>query len=111
MERNMYAVVATGGKQYRVEAGQELQVELLPADIGEAVVFDQVLLVSDGEKSDIGKPNLQGVTVKAEVLAQERAKKVEIIKFKRRKHHMKHQGHRQYLTRVKILEVAGAKLA
>ena len=107
----MYAVVATGGKQYRVEAGQELQVELLPADIGEAVVFDQVLLVSDGEKSDIGKPNLHGVTVKAEVLAQERAKKVEIIKFKRRKHHMKHQGHRQYLTRVKILEVAGAKLA
>lgn len=106
----MYAVVATGGKQYRVAANQELQIEMLDAEIGSAIVFDEVLLVSDGEKSSVGKPYLVNVSVKAEIVAQERAKKVEIIKFNRRKHHMKHQGHRQYLTKVKILEIVGAKL-
>ena len=98
----MYAVIATGGKQYRVQKGDQIKVEMLDGDPGSKVEFDQVLLLADGEKVTIGTPFVKGSKVTGEVEAQARAKKIEIIKFKRRKHHMKRMGHRQYYTQVKI---------
>ena len=104
-----YAVIISGGKQYRVTAGQIVQLEKLAGEPGDAVSFDQVLLLSDGEKTQVGQPYLDKVTVKGEVVSQDRAKKIFILKFKRRKHHMKRQGHRQYQTAVKILDIAAAE--
>ena len=101
----MHAVVATGGKQYRVKEGDVIKVETLPGEAGEKVVLDQVLMLSDGEKVEIGTPLLDGKSVEAEVLGQGRHKKVKIIKFRRRKHHMKQMGHRQNYTALKITKV------
>ncbi|MFW1677264.1 50S ribosomal protein L21 [Pontibacter sp. JAM-7] len=98
----MYAVIVSGGKQYRVQEGQTLKLEKLQAEAGANVEFDRVLLVGNGDDVKVGAPVVEGAKVTAEVVQTARAKKVEIIKFKRRKHHMKHQGHRQWFTEVKI---------
>lgn len=98
----MYAVIASGGKQYRVEEGQVLHLEKLPQEEGETVTFDQVLLVADGDNVTVGSPMVEKANVSAEILSQERGDKIHIVKFRRRKHHMKRTGHRQYLTKVKI---------
>jgi len=105
----MYAVIQTGGKQYRVTSGEKLKVELLPADVGAAVSFDQVLAVGEGEGVRIGAPYVSGASVKATVVAQGRADKVHIFKMRRRKHYRKSQGHRQSFTELRIDDiVAGA---
>jgi len=98
----MYAVIKTGGKQYRVSEGDVLRIEKLSADEGADVEFDQVLLVSDGDNTTVGKPLVEGSKVTASVKSHGRGKKVKIIKFKRRKHHMKRMGHRQAFTEVQI---------
>ena len=98
----MYAVIKTGGKQYRVAAGQKLKVEQIPADIGQEITLDQVLSVGEGETLKIGTPLVSGATVKATVLAQGRHDKVKIFKMRRRKHYQKRQGHRQNYTELRI---------
>ncbi len=98
----MFAVIETGGKQYKVKTGEVIKVEKLELGIGTVHTFDKVLLVSEGDNTTIGSPFVEGKKVMAEVIAQARDKKVKIIKFRRRKHHMKHQGHRQYYTALKI---------
>ncbi|AJE20443.1 50S ribosomal protein L21 [Azotobacter chroococcum NCIMB 8003] len=98
----MYAVIVTGGKQYKVAEGEFLKIEKLEVGTGEAVTFDRVLLVGNGDDVKIGAPVVEGAKVTAEVVGQGRHDKVSIIKFRRRKHHMKHQGHRQWFTEVKI---------
>lgn len=98
----MYAVIKTGGKQYRVSEGDTVKFEKLDADEGAQVEFDSVLMVSDGENVKIGSPVIEGGKVTGTVKAQGRHKKIEIIKFKRRKHHDKRTGHRQYFTEVEI---------
>lgn len=98
----MYAVIKTGGKQYRVTEGQVLKVEKLEAETGAVVDFDQVLLVADGERIAVGTPYLSGAKVAARVEEQGRGQKIRIIKFRRRKHYMKTQGHRQSYTAVRI---------
>jgi large subunit ribosomal protein L21 len=102
----MYAVISTGGKQYRVEQGDTLRVEKLDAQEGETVDFDQVLMVGSGDDVSIGAPYVDGGKVSAEVTAHGRAKKIEIIKFKRRKHHRKQMGHRQSYTELLIKEIS-----
>lgn len=91
----MYAVIKTGGKQYRVEEGDVVRIEKIEVATGESVDFDQVLLVANGDDVKVGQPVVDGAKVTAEVLEQGRHKKVKIIKFRRRKHHRKQQGHRQ----------------
>lgn len=98
----MYAVFVTGGKQYRVTEGQTLKVEKLPVDAGGNVEFDQVLMVADGDDIKVGAPYVAGGKVTAHVKSQGRDDKVMIIKFRRRKHHRKQQGHRQYYTELQI---------
>lgn len=100
----MYAVVKTGGKQYRVAAGEKIKVEQIPADVGAEITLDQVLMVGEGESVKIGTPLVTGATVKAKVIAHGRHDKVKIFKMRRRKHYQKHQGHRQNYTE---LEIAG----
>ncbi|MDY0308556.1 MAG: 50S ribosomal protein L21 [Castellaniella sp.] len=102
----MYAVIKTGGKQYRVCAGQKLKIEQIPADIGQEISLDQVLSVGEGETLKIGAPFVEGAAVKATVLAQGRHDKVKIFKMRRRKHYQKHQGHRQNYTEIRIDSVA-----
>jgi large subunit ribosomal protein L21 len=102
----VYAVIKSGGKQYRVSKGDTLRVESLPGEPGDEVAFESILIVSDGDSVRVGEPMLSDAVVKAELLHHGRAKKVEILKFKRRKHHMKRQGHRQDYTAVKITEIA-----
>ena len=94
----MYAVIKTGGKQYKVAPGEKLKVEQLPADVGAAVVLDQVLMVGDGDSVRLGQPTVAGATVTATVLAHGRGEKLRIFKMRRRKHYQKHQGHRQGYT-------------
>ena len=101
----MHAVILTGGKQHKVTEGEVLKVEKLNNEVGETVSIDKVLLIADGENVKIGEPYLQGATIDVEVVSHGRHKKIEIIKFKRRKHHMKHQGHRQYYTEIKINKI------
>lgn len=101
----MYAVIRSGGKQYRVESGAKLRVERLSADIGAAVSFDEVLLVGNGEAVKVGAPLVSGAQVKATVLAQGRDDKVRIFKLRRRKHYQKSQGHRQSYTEVRIDDI------
>ena len=101
----MYAIIETGGKQYRVAPGQMLKIEKLEADAGNTVDFDRVLMVGEGEQMRVGAPLVEGAKVTAEVIKHGRADKIRIIKFRRRKHHMKHQGHRQYYTQVKITNI------
>jgi large subunit ribosomal protein L21 len=98
----MYAILESGGKQYRVTEGQSIRLEKLEADAGSTVNFDRVLMIGDGEQFQIGAPLLTGAIVVAEVEKHGRADKVRILKFRRRKHHMKRQGHRQYFTQVKV---------
>lgn len=105
----MYAVIKTGGKQYRVMQGETLRVEKLPAEVGASISFDQVLLVGSGENITVGSPLVGGASVAATVKAHGRAKKVRIIKFRRRKHHQKQMGHRQDYTEVEITGIAGGK--
>jgi large subunit ribosomal protein L21 len=103
----MFAVIVSGGKQYRVQEGQTLKVEKLTAEAGAAVDFDRVLLVSNGDDVKVGAPVVEGAKVSAEVVSHGRGDKVKIIKFRRRKHHMKRQGHRQWFTEVKITGIKG----
>ena len=98
----MYAVIKTGGKQYKVTVGEKLKVEQIPADIDSTIVLDQVLMVSEGDKVSIGQPLLAGATVQATVISQGRHDKVRIFKMRRRKHYQKHQGHRQNYTEIRI---------
>ena len=98
----MYAIIASGGKQYRVQEGDVLRLEKLDGDVGASVSFGQVLMVSDGEAVQVGKPVLEGVSVHAHIVEQDKAKKILVFKFKRRKHSRKRQGHRQPYTAVKI---------
>ena len=101
----MHAVIANGGKQYRVTADQILTLEKIDAGVGDIIKLDQLLLVSDEKQLTTDQQQLQNSHVEAEVLEHGRLKKVHIIKFKRRKHHMKQQGHRQYYTKVKIRSI------
>ena len=103
----MYAVIKTGGKQYRVAQGDTLKVEKLDAGEGDSVEFDQVLMVGEGEDVKIGTPYVDGSRVTATVKGHGRGDKVEIIKFRRRKHHMKRMGHRQDYTEVEITGISG----
>lgn len=105
----MYAVIKTGGKQYRVSEGDVIRVDRLPADEGAHVEFDTVLLIAEGEHVTVGTPTVEGGTVSATVTRQGRGKKVDIIKFRRRKHHMKRQGHRQHFTDVQITGITPAR--
>jgi large subunit ribosomal protein L21 len=101
----MYAVIETGGKQYRVAPGMDLKVEKLSANVGENVVFDKVLLTSDGEKTQIGKPYVENAKVLARLMNQGKSRKVIVFKFRRRKHYRKKVGHRQNFALVKIQEI------
>lgn len=103
----MYAVIKTGGKQYRVEPGNVLKVESIEAGIGESVTFEEVLMIADGDDVTIGTPTIASAKVVAEVIAHGRAKKVEIVKFRRRKHHQKRTGHRQNFTQIQIQNING----
>ena len=101
----MYAIIFSGGKQYRVQEGDTLKLESLPEEVGTTINFDKILMVGEGEKVTLGKPYLDGCKVQATVLSQGRHKKIHIIKFRRRKHHEKWQGHRQNYTEVKITQI------
>ena len=103
---DMYAVIKTGGKQYRVVAGEKIRVEQILAEIGSEIEIDQVLMVSDGDKTSMGRPLVDGATVKATVLGQGRHDKVRIFKMRRRKHYQKHQGHRQNYTEIQITGIS-----
>jgi len=103
----MYAVVKTGGKQYRVQSGESVRVESLPAEVGAAVSFDEVLMVGEGESVRVGTPFLSGAKVNATVVAHGRGEKVRIFKMRRRKHFQKSQGHRQGYTEVRIDDIQG----
>lgn len=105
----MYAVIVTGGKQYKVSEGQTLKVEKLEADEGAVVEFDKVLMVADGEDIKIGAPYVDGGKVNATVTEHGRGKKVTIIKFRRRKHSRSQQGHRQSFTELKITGISASK--
>jgi len=98
----MYAVIATGGKQYKVETGETVTIEKLPGAIGDEVSFDNILMFSDGENVKIGQPAVENATVKGRIVEQKKAKKILVFKYKRRKRFRKTQGHRQQYTAVKI---------
>ncbi|CAH2773575.1 MAG: LSU ribosomal protein L21p [uncultured Caballeronia sp.] len=98
----MYAVIKTGGKQYKVAVGEKLKVEQIPADIDAEITFDQVLAVGEGESIQFGTPLVSGASVKATVVSHGRHAKVTIFKMRRRKHYQKHAGHRQNYTELRI---------
>ena len=102
----MYAVLVTGGKQYRVMEGETLRVELLPAEVGNEVTFGDVLMLGDADGIKVGDA-LKGATVTAKVVGHGRADKVRIVKFRRRKHHRKQMGHRQHYTEIQVTGIAG----
>jgi large subunit ribosomal protein L21 len=102
----MYAVIRTGGKQYKVAAGEKIKVEQIAADVGQEIVIDQVLAVGNGAELTVGTPLVAGATVKATVVAQGKHDKVRIFKMRRRKHYQKRQGHRQTYTELEISAVA-----
>jgi large subunit ribosomal protein L21 len=101
----MYAVITTGGKQYKVAAGEKIKVEQIAADVGQEVVIDQVLAVGNGADLKVGSPLVAGASVKATVVAQGKHDKVRIFKMRRRKHYKKSQGHRQTYTELEISAV------
>ena len=101
----MYAVIKSGGTQYRVESGAQVRVESLVADVGAAVAFEEVLLVGNGDQVKVGAPLVSGAKVKATVVSHGRGDKVKIFKLRRRKHYQKTQGHRQNYTEVRIDEI------
>ena len=103
----MYAVIKTGGKQYRVSTGEKIKVELIAADVGQEIVLDHVLAVGNGAEIKIGTPLVSGASVKATVIAQGKHDKVRIFKMRRRKHYQKRQGHRQNYTELQINAIAG----
>lgn len=103
----MYAVIVSGGKQHRVQEGETLKLEKIEVETGGTIEFDKVLLVANGDDVKIGEPAVEGAKVTAEVVSHGRHKKVKILKFKRRKHHMKQMGHRQWYTEVKITGIKG----
>jgi len=98
----MYAVLSTGGKQYKVEAGEILRIEKISGAVGETVAFDKILMFSDGENVRVGTPLLEGIAVSGHIVQQEKAKKILVFKSKRRKNYRRKQGHRQPFTAVKI---------
>ncbi|WP_028534723.1 50S ribosomal protein L21 [Paludibacterium yongneupense] len=98
----MYAVIKTGGKQYKVAVGEKLKVEQIPADIDSQIVLEEVLMVADGDQVVVGAPRIAGATVTVTVLSQGRGDKVRIFKMRRRKHYQKHQGHRQNYTEIRV---------
>jgi large subunit ribosomal protein L21 len=98
----MYAVVQTGGKQYKVQEGDIFRFEKLPGNVGEKISFDKILMYSDGKEVKIGAPHLEGITVQGHIVEQDRAKKIIVFKYKRRKRYRRKQGHRQYYTAVRI---------
>ena len=98
----MYAVIKTGGKQYRVSSGETLKIETVAGEVGSAVVLDKVLMVGSGDKVSVGKPLLTGATVQATIVSHGRHDKIRIFKMRRRKHYQKHQGHRQNYTEIRI---------
>jgi large subunit ribosomal protein L21 len=98
----MYAVIQTGGKQYRVSEGDTLKVEKIAADEGASIELDKVLMIADGEAVTVGKPYVEGGKVTATVKSHGRGEKVKVIKFRRRKNHMKRQGHRQWFTELTV---------
>ncbi len=102
----MYAVVKTGGKQYRVAKGDKLRVETLSAAEGDAIELGEVLMISDGDKVTVGTPMIEGASVSASVTSHGRGKKVEIIKFRRRKHYRRQAGHRQNYTELEITGIS-----
>ena len=103
----MYAVIETGGKQYRVTEGQSIKVEKLDGEAGSNIDLDKVLMVADGENIKVGAPYVQGGKVTATIKSHGRGKKIHIIKFRRRKHYQKEQGHRQHYTELQITGIKG----
>ena len=101
----MYAIIKSGGKQYKVQSGEQLRVEHLPADVGASVSFGEVLLVGSGDAVKVGAPLVSGAKVNATVVAQGRGEKVKIFKLRRRKHYQRTQGHRQSYTEVRIDDI------
>lgn len=101
----MYAVIKTGGKQYRVSEGDTLRVEKLDVEQGAAIDFDQVLMIADGGDIQVGTPLIEGSLVSAEVIGQGRSRKIEVRKFRRRKHYHRCHGHRQHYTEIKITRI------
>jgi large subunit ribosomal protein L21 len=106
-EVNMYAVIKTGGKQYRVAAGEKIKVEQIAADVGQEIVIDQVLAVGNGTELKVGTPLVSGATVTVTVLSHGKHDKVRIFKMRRRKHYQKRQGHRQQFTELQIGAIVG----
>ncbi len=102
----MYAIVSSGGKQYKVQKGEILRVEKISGDIGAPVSFDKILMFSDGENVNIGQPVLENVSVNGHIVEQDKAKKIIVFKYKRRKRYRRKQGHRQQYTAVKIDSIA-----
>ena len=102
----MYAVIKTGGKQYRVAPGEKIKIEQIPADVGAQIVLDQVLMVSDGDAVKLGNPLVSGAKVSCTVLSHGRGVKVKIFKLRRRKHYQKTQGHRQNYTEIRVDSIA-----
>ena len=102
----MYAVVSSGGKQYKVQKGEILRVEKISGDIGAPVLFDKVLMFSDGENVNIGQPVLENISIKGHIVEQDKAKKIIVFKYKRRKRYRRKQGHRQQYTAIKIDSIA-----
>ena len=102
----MYAVFQSGGKQHRVSEGQVIRLEKLEVETGSEVVFDKVLMVANGEDIKVGAPFVEGATIKAEIVEHGRGDKIKIVKFRRRKHYRKQQGHRQWFTDVKITAIS-----
>ena len=101
----MYAVIKSGGKQYRVESGQQVRIESLAADVGSSIAFEEVLLVGSGDAVKVGAPLVSGAKVKGTVVAHGRGDKIKIFKLRRRKHYQKTQGHRQNYTEVRIDDI------
>ena len=98
----MYAVVSTGGKQYRVQKGETLRVEKIPGEVGSKVTFDKVLMVADGESIRVGQPLIEKAAVQASIVEQDKAKKILVFKYKRRKRYRRRKGHRQPYTAIRI---------
>ena len=104
-----YAIIRTGGKQYRAEAGKTIRIPSLPGDAGSKITFDDVSLGSDGDKTHVGAPGLKGAHVTGEIVKQGKGDKIVVFKMKRRKNYAKKQGHRQGFTEVRIKDIAFGK--
>ena len=105
----MYAIVKTGGKQYKVQEGDILRVEKLPGEVGSEISFEDVLLFSDGETVTVGQPKVENVTVNGHIVAQDKSKKIIVFKYKRRKRYRRKQGHRQQYTAIKVDSIAATQ--